>query len=129
MAALSVAGNAVAVENASGTADRPAVGSATATGDRWAVVNGNGTFARGKGVAQVSRGETPAGSYIVRFNRDVTSCMYQATIGLADIKGVSAPGEITVVRRYNDANAVYVTTSNSSGVRTDLGFHLYVGCK
>lgn len=111
-----------------GTPDLGGIGSATASGDRWAVVNSDSSFARGKGVAQVTRGDTATGSYVVRFNRNVTSCMYQATIGLSGISGVENPGEISVVRRVSNANSVYVETRDSGGILADRGFHLYVGC-
>jgi hypothetical protein len=118
-----------AEQNTGGTPDRSRGGDFTASGDRWAVVNSNATFARGKGVVQVTRGDTATGSYIVKFNKVVTGCMYQATIGLSGISGVSPPGEVTVVRRFSDARAVYVTTHTSAGAQADRGFHLYVGCK
>lgn len=100
----------------------------TASGDRWAVVNRNATLARGKGVVAVSRGDTASGSYIVTFNKDVTRCLWTATIGLPGTIGVEQPGEITTVRRFNNPRAVYVTTHNSSGAQQDRAFHLFVGC-
>lgn len=100
----------------------------TASGDRWAVVNRNATLARGKGAIAVTRGDTATGSYIVVFNKDVTRCLWTATIGLSGTVGVEQPGEITTVRRFNNPRAVYVTTHNSSGVEADRSFHLFVGC-
>ena len=45
----------------------------------WAVVDGSGSLARGSGVGATSKLSAPAGSYEVLFNRDVTTCSYQAT--------------------------------------------------
>ncbi len=100
----------------------------TASGDRWAVVNRNATLARGKGAIAVTRGDTAAGSYIVVFNKDVTRCLWTGTIGLSGTVGVEQPGEITVVRRFNNPQAVYVTTHTSAGAQADRGFHLFIGC-
>jgi hypothetical protein len=58
----------------------------------------------------------------------VTGCVYVGTIGLSGSVGVSAPGEITVVRRNTIPQAVYVSTYSSSGTQSDRGFHLLVGC-
>jgi hypothetical protein len=126
-ATLAATGSAFAGGNNLGT-PKPGALSETAAGDRWAVVNRDGTLARFKGAVSSGRGDTSSGSYIVKFNRDVTYCMYQATIGLPGSVGVELPGEITVVRRFNEPRAVYITTHDSSGKQTDRSFHLYIGC-
>jgi hypothetical protein len=107
---------------------QPGVQSETASGDRWAVVDRNAVLFRFKGVINVTRGDTAVGSYIVRFNKDVTFCFYNATIGLPGTVGVESPGFITVVRRFNDRRAVYIETRSTTGALADRGFHLYVGC-
>jgi hypothetical protein len=112
----------------SGPAVAAGVAPATASGDRWAVINAGCSFARGKGVVSVTRGDSATGSCVVRFNKNVTGCVYVGTIGLSGSVGVSAPGEITVVRRNTIPQAVYVATYNSAGTLTDRGFHLLVGC-
>jgi hypothetical protein len=106
----------------------PGTEGAIIRGDRWAVVNRNATLARAKGVIRVTRGDTAQGSYVVKFTIDVTRCLYQATIGLSGAEGVEQPGEVTVVRRFNDPRAVYITTHDSFGTQVDRGFHLYVRC-
>lgn len=99
---------------------------ATATGDRWAVIGRGCVFNRGKGfVSAVSDG---TGACIVKFNKNVTRCLYVGTIGLPGISGTETPGQIAVVRRVSDPNAVYVTTQDSAGNLSDRGFHLLVGC-
>jgi hypothetical protein len=112
----------------SGPAVAAGVAPATASGDRWAVINSGCIFARGKGVVSVTRGDSATGSCVVRFNKTVTGCVYVGTIGLSGSVGVSAPGEITVVRRNTIPQAVYVSTYSSSGSQSDRGFHLLVGC-
>jgi hypothetical protein len=94
--------------------------------DRAAVVNANGTFARGFGVVGTSR--LGLGTYQVIFNRNVRLCVYNATIGLAGAAGSSPPGEITVVGRATSVNGVFITTHNSAGAPADRGFHLHVVC-
>jgi hypothetical protein len=93
----------------------------------FAVVNADGTLARRFGA--VSSQRLALGSYEVIFNRNVRDCAYVATIGLSGSTGSSPPGEITVVGRFNNANGVFLTTSNSAGTLADLGFHLAVHCR
>jgi hypothetical protein len=112
----------------SGPAVAAGVAPATASGDRWAVIGSGCIFSRGKGVVSVTRGDSATGSCVVRFNKNVTGCVYVGTIGLPGSVGVSPPGEITVVRRNSVPQAVYVATYNSAGTQTDRGFHLLVGC-
>jgi len=94
--------------------------------DRWAVVDADGSFARGKGV--VSTANLGTGIYEVIFNKNVRGCVYTATIGLSGDSGVSDPGFITTVGRVTDLNGVFITTDDVTGASADLGFHLYVGC-
>jgi hypothetical protein len=93
----------------------------------FAVVNANGTLARGLGA--VSSQRLALGAYEVIFNRNVRDCAYVATIGLSGSAFSSPPGEITVVGRVTSANGVFLTVSNSAGAPTDLGFHLAVHCR
>lgn len=120
---------AVAAEAGDGNRGTPVPGGSaarTASGDRWAVIGSGCVFARGKGfVSAVSDG---TGACIVKFNRNVTRCVYLGTIGLPGISGTETPGQIAVVRRVSDPNAVYVTTQDSAGNLSNRGFHLLVGC-
>jgi hypothetical protein len=90
----------------------------------YAVVNSNGTLARGHHAVKSDRIAT--GQYEVIFDSNVRMGAYIATIGLSGSTGNSPAGQITVVGRRNNANGVFVETSNSSGTLTDLGFHLGV---
>jgi len=94
--------------------------------DRWAVVNSDGTFARGKGVTFVETSGT--GNYIVHFDKNVRACTYLGTIGLSGASGTESPGFITTVGAAVDVNAVFVTTDDIAGASALRGFHLYVGC-
>ncbi|MGE0136160.1 MAG: hypothetical protein AB7L91_19540 [Dehalococcoidia bacterium] len=93
----------------------------------YAVVNSDGTLARGFRAQSSQRLAT--GQYEVRFNRNVRGCAYVASIGLSGAVGASSPGEVTVVGRFGDDRGVFVTTHNSGGAATDLGFHLAVHCR
>jgi hypothetical protein len=91
-----------------------------------AVVNSNGTLARGHKAVSATRLGT--GAYEVVFRKDVRRCAYLATIGLSGSAGSSLPGEITVVGRSGNDRGVFVTTHSSGGASADLGFHLAVHC-
>ncbi|WP_422771205.1 hypothetical protein ACN28C_31975 [Plantactinospora sp. WMMC1484] len=96
---------------------------ATAQG-HFAVVNANGTLARGFGVVSSSRITT--GQYQVVFIQPVARSAFIATLGLTGSVGGSPPGEIAVVGRAGNPAGVFVQTWNSSGVPADRSFHLHV---
>ncbi|MDW5329763.1 hypothetical protein [Plantactinospora sp. KLBMP9567] len=96
---------------------------ATAQG-HFAVVNANGTLARGFGAVSSSRLTT--GQYQVIFIQNVAASAFTATIGLTGSVGTSPPGEIAVVGRAGVPAGVFVQTWNSSGVPADRAFHLHV---
>ncbi|MBF9127750.1 hypothetical protein I0C86_01870 [Plantactinospora sp. S1510] len=96
---------------------------ATAQG-HFAVVNTNGTLARGFGA--VSSVRLAVGQYQVVFIQDVTRSAFTATIGLPGSVGGSPPGEIAVVGRAGVPNGVFVQTWNSAGTPADRSFHLHV---
>jgi hypothetical protein len=100
----------------------------------WAVVNSDATLARGNRVSSVMTSST--GNYRVYFTRDVTTCSFNATIGLAGNSGTEAPGFITVVGTFADGplgepheNGVFVTTDDIRGANAERGFHLQVDCQ
>src|SRR5688572_22705170 len=90
----------------------------------FAVVDANGTLARGRKAVSATRLGT--GVYEVVFRKDVRKGAYLATIGLSGAAGASLPGEITVVGRAGNDRGVFVTTHSSGGAAADLGFHLAV---
>jgi hypothetical protein len=105
----------------------------------WAVVNGDGTLARGSHVTSTEKlelqfltteiGPTAMGdgSYEVIFDRDVANCAYVATLGVG---GFAEPirGGLLVAPRFAEANGVFVNTYDVDGADTDGGFHLAVFC-
>src|SRR5687768_9877828 len=92
----------------------------------FAVVNANGTLARGRRAVSATRLGT--GAYEVVFRKDVRKGAYLATIGLSGSAGASLPGEITVVGRSGNDRGVFLTTHSSGGASAGLGFHLAVHC-
>ena len=92
----------------------------------FAVVNADGTLARGRNVLSVEHVST--GTYIVHFASNKTACAFVAAVGLGGSSGTSAPGYTTVVGSAADVNGVFMNTYNSSGVKADLGFHLVTAC-
>lgn len=91
----------------------------------WAVINGNGTVARSTPGVTSSEGDT--GEYNVVFPRDVTQCVYTATIGQPG-DGASQ-GEIDVASLSADVKGVYVETF-TLGIPApeEKPFHLVVFC-
>lgn len=95
----------------------------------WAAVHGNGTLARGAGVS--SSKHTGTGLYQVTFDRDVTNCSYQVTVGsLTPVTYVEAG--FASVSPGSDSNGtggnVYVRTANVGGAWTDYDFFLAIYC-
>ncbi|MGP8077299.1 MAG: hypothetical protein ACLQC7_02750 [Thermoplasmata archaeon] len=85
----------------------------------WAAVDANGTVASGRGVNTTTTFEENGNEYVVFFDSDVKSCAYIATIGFSG-QIFSGP--------YSDSYAVFVATTNSTGVREALPFYLAVFC-
>lgn len=95
--------------------------------DLFAIVNSNGTLARGNGVVSTAGNITGfAGAYEVVFNRNITGCSFGANLGDGGVN--TFPGEVSVTNRNGIANGVFVRTFNSSGVATNQSFHLTVDC-
>src|SRR5215217_8071299 len=93
----------------------------------WAVINANGTTARGFGVTSSEKlSAIGAGKYKVTFNRNVSSCAYIPSLGDGD--GVLGLGQVSATRITDDANSVVVGTYGSSEVPGDRAFHLAVFC-
>jgi hypothetical protein len=89
----------------------------------FAVVNSNGTLARGFQVASSQILDT--GLYEVIFNFDVTGGAYVACLG-SSASGREATGQITTAARIATPNGVFVTTSDSTGTLANHSFHLAV---
>lgn len=100
--------------------------------DNWAVVAANGTVVRSSSSAgTVTAEHVGTGVYEVTFNKDVSGCAYNATIG-DTAASVPAQGQISVSgdTDTDSPNDVYVQTFDPTGViATDSPFHLLVSCK
>lgn len=99
----------------------------------WAVVDGDGTLERSsEGVtsAELLDGVVPSGDYAVVFDRDVSECAFQATVGRPGVNSNPNPGYAQVASWADDpTNGVIVFTKDAAGAGTESrGFHLLVTC-
>ena len=92
----------------------------------WAVVNADGTVARGSGTAAGSNREA-TGTYLVFFNRDVRSCAYVGSIGEVNI-GNPPAGSVGATNLQEDTHALYVRVYDHAGALDNQSFHLAVFC-
>ena len=88
----------------------------------WAVVNQNGTLARGSRVTGVTY--LGVGRYEITFNRSVAGCAYIATTANAYSQALG----VYTASGHLSANGVYVETKNQGGGLTDGPFNLLVAC-
>jgi collagen triple helix repeat protein len=94
----------------------------------WAVVTGEGVLVRASDPSiKASRvSEVEHGAYQVKFQSNVGSCAYQATV--AGAIGIPSPGYVTVGKLPGDEESVLVQTSGTDGVLADRSFHVAVLC-
>jgi hypothetical protein len=104
----------------------------------WAAVTGEGTLVRSSGALSATKDDT--GRYVVRFDRDVSQCSYQATPGSAfaywnpTIVGprmveVEPAAELSgPSNTYPVRDSVRIASRNESGTLTTSSFHLAVFC-
>lgn len=95
-----------------------------------AVVNTDGTLARGSGAVSSSQTGTD-GYYDVTFNRDVSGCTYTASGGTATSNGILDDAVIfTVSPGYSTSSSVAVLEYDAIlGYDSySSGFHLIVAC-
>lgn len=90
----------------------------------WAVVNANGTLARGSGVTAASA--LAAGVDEVDFNRDVTTCAFVASVG--DPAFGTNFGFVSVSKRGGQPRGLFIETANVAGTVTALPFAVAVFC-
>jgi hypothetical protein len=103
--------------------------------NNWAVISAAGTIARSSGTVAnpvtVAEHIVGSGVYEINFGKDVSGCVYSATIG-DTANAVPAQGQISVSGDV-DADSpddVYVQTFDKTGTTlTDSPFHLYVSCQ
>jgi hypothetical protein len=119
--------NSRAVANGSLATGDLSAATKTSLGQLWAVVNTDGTLARGRGATSADSLGVD-GQYEVVFNRNVAGCAYAATLGDA-AASTGAEGVVTVAPRDGNANAVFVQTFDVlTSTEADLPFHLVVFC-
>jgi hypothetical protein len=88
----------------------------------WAVVNQNGTLARGSRVTGVTWLGT--GRYEVTFDRNVAGCAYIATTRNAYSQALG----VYTASGHLSTKGVYIETKNQGGGLTDGPFNLLVAC-
>ena len=108
--------------------DTRAAATATVPARVFAVINANGTKARGTAVASTKHIDT--GVYEVLFRRNITTCGWSGTVGFGQnpFNGSTGPVMISVSGRSATNNGVFVQTWNGSGTPTDLPFTVVVIC-
>jgi|1186.fasta_scaffold18962_1 hypothetical protein len=96
----------------------------------WAVLDSGGTKARGANVVSTAKlSGANGGTYEVIFNRNVSVCAYNATVGTTTFGGsVSTPVAVTSATRAGNANGVFVFIHHDNGSTIDEPFHLSVYC-
>lgn len=128
---------AAGAAGAAGPAGAPGVnGTAGDKGDKgdsgapatrlWAVINANGTVARGSGIGTGTFRED-TGIYDVFFNRDVSGCAYVGSLGGADA-GTPPGGTVGATNLFGAPKGLFVIIRNSAGSSANLPFHLAVFC-
>lgn len=88
----------------------------------WAVVNANGSLARGSRVTGVAK--LGIGIYEVTFNTNVRACGYVSTTRAASTQAIQS----YTASGHNSANGVYVEVKNQGGGLTDGPFNLVATC-
>jgi hypothetical protein len=98
----------------------------------YAVVEGTGVLARGHHVTSVAKlSSTPnAGTYQVIFDRTVSGCAYNISIGPTTNGGSIGPPPVasTTATRAGNANGVFIFIHQANGATIDEPFHLTVYC-
>jgi hypothetical protein len=121
-----VATTASAAPATSNTPGKATVSTTTVPPRVFAVVNSDGSKLRGKAVASTARIST--GTYDVRFNRNISTCAWTATVGLGGFSGSTGPAMITTAGRAGTNNGLFITTFNGAATPTDEAFQVVVVC-
>ena len=96
----------------------------------FAVVEADGTLARGRGVVSVTLLDgVPNGRYQVIFDRDISACAYNVTTGRTGPNAAPAVGFGQATNVIGSAQTgVGVFTRNQDGIGATRDFHLTVHC-
>jgi hypothetical protein len=92
----------------------------------FAVVNPDGSLARGFQAVSSQKLFGITGFYEVIFSHDLTGSAFVASIGDSGSTVVPPGGEVSVVGRLGTPNGVFIATRDSAGNFADRGFHLAV---
>jgi hypothetical protein len=110
--------------NTANVADAANIANSVA-GEYFAVVNPDGTLARG--TANVSSQRANMGQYYVSIDRDVAQCFFVATLG--GTATANTTGQIVaLVDPTFSSKAVFVVTRDSGGSTGDRTFTLHIRC-
>lgn len=98
----------------------------------FAVVNSDGSLDRGAGVTSAEQ-SLISGAYNIVFDRDVSGCVYTASVGSPFGRSSSGgvgliPGVATASLLGSDPKGVFVETYDFAGNRLSTSFHLMVFC-
>jgi hypothetical protein len=104
--------------------DLVGTGSPTAVA-MYASILATGAISRGYFVT--SSQNLGTGTYETIFNRDITACGFQATIGNPG-SGVAVSGQISIQQRAGNANGVFVETRDSAGTVSNRPYYVTVNC-
>ncbi len=98
----------------------------------WAVVDANGTVARSSEPGVTVTHTAGTGTYTVDFNRTISDCAFNATIGLSAASGGTSSRGFTTVNSpaSSPSDSVLVTTDDIGDPldSAERGFHLQVSC-
>jgi hypothetical protein len=90
----------------------------------WAVVNADGSIAHSTDPSILSFQTSFTGDYDIRFNRDVSTCAYQATLSDANLAGTG--GQINAFRGSPSTDVDVSIYDDNIGANGN--FHLVVNC-
>ncbi len=93
----------------------------------WAVVDATPSVVR-SGQGNTSAGNNGVGATTVDFDRNITDCAFEATIGQPGFEGIGDRGFINVTGAAGTTDSVFVVTESSAPAPADLPFHLAVHC-
>lgn len=93
----------------------------------WAVVESNGTLARGSGVVKTDQ-PFGTGTYEVVFNQNVFQCAYITGLGDGGDTAAEYKGNVAVTHRDGNPNAVFVRGFDATGTLANQPFHIAVFC-
>lgn len=91
----------------------------------FAEVTNTGAVLASSGGVTVTDNPSGSGTSQLDFGRDVTSCTFVGGLGNG---AVERAGEVSVVERAGNVNAVYVATFNSAGDPVERAFKVVVVC-